>query len=152
MPIVDALITRALEMNPGSSVVRYNSGWIYAFACRPEAAVAEFEKGLRLDPRSPWWAAMTLGQGWSLFHQRRFEEALPVIYKTMDLAQPELTRKMIAACHGHLGRYDEGRVVLQGVEQNAPREALWLSLYRDKSFRAVLDEGLARVAAGATTT
>ncbi len=151
MQIVDALITRALDMNPGSSVVRYNSGWIYVFACRPEAALTEFEKGLRLDPKSPWWGAFTLGQGWSLFHLRRFEEALPLIYKTMDVAQPELTRKIIAACHGHLGRYDEGRVVLQGVEQNAPREALWLSLYRDNSFRAVIDEGLARLAAGAPT-
>ena len=152
MPIVDALITRALEMNSGSSVVRYNSGWIYAFACRPEAALAEFEQGLRLDPRSPWWAAMALGQGWSLFHLRRFAEALPLIYKTLDLAQPNLARKLIASCHGHLGRYDEARLVLQGVEHNTPKEVVWLSLYRDKSFRAVLDEGLARVAAGATTT
>jgi adenylate cyclase len=152
MPIVDALITRALEMSPGSSVVRYNSGWIYAFACRPEAALAEFEQGLRLDPRSPWWAALALGKGWSLFHLRRFAEALPLIYKTLDLAQPNLARKLIASCHGHLGRYDEARTVLQGVEHNTPKEALWLSLYRDKSFRAVLDEGLARVAAGATTT
>jgi len=152
MPIVDALITRALEMSPGSSVVRYNSGWIYAFACRPEAALAEFEQGLRLDPRSPWWAALALGKGWSLFHLRRFAEALPLIYKTLDLAQPNLARKLIASCHGHLGRYDEARVALQGVERNTPKEMVWLSLYRDKSFRAVLDEGLARVAAGATTT
>jgi adenylate cyclase len=152
MPIVDALITRALEMSPGSSVVRYNSGWIYAFACRPEAALAEFEQGLRLDPRSPWWAALALGKGWSLFHLRRFAEALPLIYKTLDLAQPNLARKLIASCHGHLGRYDEARTVLQGVEHNTPKEALWLSLYRDKSFSEVLDEGLARVAAGATTT
>lgn len=152
MPFVDGLMTRALDMNPGSSVVRYNSGWMYAFACRPDAALAEFETGLRLDPRSPWWAALTLGSGWSLFHLRRFEEALPLIYKTMDLAQPQLSRKLIAACNGHLGRYDAGRQVLQGVDQNSPRESVWLSLYRDKSFRAVIDEGLSRLASGAPTS
>ena len=146
LAFVDALIKRALAMNPGSSVVRYNSGWIYAFACRPEAALAEFEMGLRLDPRSPWWNGLTLGQGFSFFHLRRFEEALPLLYKTIDLAQPEFTRNVIAACLGHLGRVEDGKAVLQGVEQNTPREALWLSLYRDSSFRAVLDEGLARVA------
>jgi hypothetical protein len=42
-------------------------------------------------------------------------------------------------------------LVLQGVEHNTTKEAVWLSLYRDKSFRAVLDEGLARVDAGAAT-
>ena len=151
MQIVDALMTRALELNPGSSVVRYNSGWAYAFACRPEAALAEFEQGLRLDPRSPWWAAMMLGQGWSLFHLRRFEEAIPLIYKSIDLVQPNLARKLIASCHGHLGKFAEGRLVLQGVEHITPKEALWLSLYRDKSFRAVIDEGLARLASGAAT-
>jgi adenylate cyclase len=148
MQIVDALMTRALELNPGSSVVRYNSGWAYAFACRPEAALAEFEQGLRLDPRSPWWAAMTLGRGWSLFHLRRFEEALPLIYKTMDLAQPNLARRLVASCHAHLGRSEEARLALKGVERNTPREAVWLSLYRDSSFRAVIDEGLARLANG----
>ena len=151
MQIVDALMTRALELNPGSSVVRYNSGWAYVFACRPEAALAEFEQGLRLDPRSPWWPAMTLGKGWSLFHLRRFAEALPLIYKTIDVAQPNLARKLVVSSHAHLGRIDEARLVLQGVEQNTPRETVWLSLYRDNSFRAVIDEGLARLAGGAAT-
>ena len=149
MAIVDALITRALEMNPGSSVVRYNSGWIYAFACRPEAALKEFEMGLRLDPRSPWRMALTLGQGWSLFHLRRFDEALPLLYKSIETAQPEATRKVIAACYGHMGRYEEAKSVLDGIPQDdSPRATLWLSLYRDRSLRTIIDEGLALAAVG----
>ncbi len=152
MVAVDALIDRALALNPGSSVVRYNSGWIYLLACRPKDALEEFEVGLRLDPRSPWWLAITLGQAWSLFHLRRFAEALPLLYRTMENPQPELSRRVIASCYGHLGRIEEAKTVPGGLAPASPREVFWLSLYRDRSFQAVLDEGLALAAGGSVPT
>ncbi len=148
---VDALIDRGLALNPGSSVVRYNSGWIYMFACRPAAALAEFEMGLRLDPRSPWWMALTLGHAWSLFHLRRFAEALPLLYKSIENPQPEFSQRLIASCYGHLGRLEEARSALGGLAPLVPREVLWSSLFRDRSFQTIIDEGLA-LAAGASTS
>ena len=81
---VDAMIGRALSLNPGSSTCRYCSGWTQVFACRPEAALVEFETGLRLDPRSPWRVAMIGGLGFALFHLRRFEEAIPHLLEMVE--------------------------------------------------------------------
>lgn len=149
---VDGLIERALALNPGSSVVRYNSGWLYVFACRPEAAFAEFEIGLRLDPRSPWRLALTLGQAFSLFHLRRFAEAIPLFYKGIMDAQRALTLRMIASCYGHLERHQEARAVPGGFAPASPTELRWLSLFRDGSLQAILDEGLALAGADAAGT
>jgi hypothetical protein len=149
---VDGLIERALALNPGSSVVRYNSGWIYVFACRSEAAFAECEMGLRLDPRSPWRLALTLGQGFSLFHLRRFAEAIPLLYNGIVDVQRALTMRMIASCYGHLGRHQEARAVPGGLAPAAPPELRWLGLFRNRSFQAILDEGLALAAGDAAST
>jgi hypothetical protein len=61
-------------------------------------------------------------------------------------AQRALTVRMIASCCGHLGRHQEARAVPGGFAPASPTELRWLSLFRDRSFQAILDEGLALAA------
>ena len=100
----------------------------------------------RGDPRSPWRLALTFGQGIALFHLRRFAEAIPLLYKGIIPVQRALTLRMIASCYGHLGRHQEARAVPGGFAPASPTELRWLNLFRDGSFQAILDEGLALVA------
>ena len=107
---------------------------------------------LRLDPRSPWRLALTLGQGFALFHLRRFAEAIPLLYKGIMDAQRALTVRVIASCYGHLGRHQEARAVPGGFAPPVPTELRWRGLFRDGSFQAILDEGLALARGDATGT
>ena len=146
---VEGLFDRAIALNPGSSVVRYNRGWANQYAGRPEAARADFELALRLDPRSPFRIALTVGHGIALFHLRRFAEALPLLHAFSRTALPGLAKVFRAACYGHLGRLEDARSDPADLALASPNEVLWLSHFRDPSFKAILDEGLA-LAEGAT--
>ena len=142
---VDALIERALALNPGASVCRYNSGWIYVFSGRPEAALAEFETGLRLDPRSPWRAALISGQGFASFQLHRFADAIAYLHQSSDQTPTliPLTSRMLAACYGHLGRTAEARAVPGGLACPSAMEDRWISLFRNPEFQAILSAGVA---------
>lgn len=48
-----AAIERAEAINPGSAQVGVSAGWVYAWACRPAAAIQAFERALRLSPLDP---------------------------------------------------------------------------------------------------
>ena len=142
---VDAMLERALTLNPGASVCRYCSGWTHVFACRPEAALGEFETGLRLDPRSPWRAAMVGGQGFALFSLRRFDEAVPCL---LELAEHVPTVKpmalrMTAACYSYMGRLGEGHTLLSTIGPASSTEIRFISLFRDSAFETLLRDGLA---------
>ncbi len=110
---VNALIERALEMNPGDSVTHMLSGWVNVFVPNPTKASAAFEAGLRLDPRSPWRLSIFAGQGIALFHLDRFEEAIPVLREAAE--QFPGTRSafnaMQGAAYGFLGRTVEARAL-----------------------------------------
>jgi hypothetical protein len=71
-----------------------------------------------------------------------------------DLATVDglIERARIASCYGHLGRHQEVRAVPGGFAPASPTELRWLNLFRDGSFQAILDEGLALAAGGAAST
>jgi hypothetical protein len=87
----------------------------------------------------------------SLFCLRRFEEALPLLYQCLQIAVPEVVKRTIASCYGHLGRYEEAKVAMAGFAPQAPEVSFWLSLHRNSGFQALYEEGLALAAGGPTT-
>jgi tetratricopeptide (TPR) repeat protein len=146
LAVVDASFDRARALNPGSSIVRYCCGWYYLYAGRHVEALAELQVGLRLDPRSPFGTVLTLGLGMSLFCLRRFEEALPLLYQSLQISVPEVVKGAIASCYGHLGRHEEAKIAIADYAAEAPEVARWLSLHRNPRYQAILDEGLALAA------
>jgi adenylate cyclase len=148
LAVVDALFGRARTLNPGSSIVRYCCGWYYFYAGRHEAALAELLIGQRLDPRSPFGTILTLGVGMSLFGLRRFDEALPLLHQCLQISLPEMVKRTIASCYGHLGRHEDAKAAIADFAPEAPEVSFWLSLHRDPVFQALYDKGLALAAKG----
>ncbi len=141
---VNGLIERALEMNPGDSITHYRSGWVNVFAPNPTKALADFETGLRLDPRSPWRATFFAGQGTALFHLGRFEEAIPLLRQAAEQLPFSRTAlcTMQAAALGFLGRANEAEA-LDDVRYPLTAQAeAYFDNVRDGSLKPKVLEGL----------
>jgi adenylate cyclase len=141
---VITMVEQAVALNPGDSLPRYSTGWTYNFAGRPQAAIAEFDIGLRLDPRSPYRQRMEGGIGWALYHLHRFEEAIPLlrVCAEHDSSLEWLFMRTVASCYAHLGRFDEARKIPQALDPSAPIENIFFEQFRDAEFRALLRQGI----------
>jgi tetratricopeptide (TPR) repeat protein len=141
---VTALIERALDMNPGDSVTHWLSGWVNVFTPNPVRALADFETGLRLDPRSPWRVVFHAGQGMALLQLDRFEEAIPLLREAAD-HYPVVRSAMNvlqAAALGFLGNKDGARA-LEGVSYPLEARAeAYFDQVRDGSLKQKILEGL----------
>jgi TolB-like protein len=141
---VNGLIERALEMNPGDSVTHLRSGWVNVFTPNPTKALAAFEIGLRLDPRSPWRSVFFAGQGTALFHLGRFEEAIPLLRQAAEQLPFARTAfcTMQAAVLGFLGRANEAEA-LDDVRYPLTAQAeAYFDNVRDGSLKPKVLEGL----------
>jgi TolB-like protein len=150
LAIVDALMERALEQNPGISICYYRAGYVHLYACRGEAAYAAFETALRLDPRTPWRDAITIGMANALMQMERYEEALP-IYANSEPVFPGLAlviRRIQAISLALMGKMDVARAIPGVMQPITPIEELLISRYRVPEFRARLRDTLELIAAG----
>ena len=141
---VNALIGQALEMNPGDSVTHFLSGWINVFAPNPMKALAAFETGLRLDPRSPWRVVFFAGQGIALFHLDRFEEAIPLLREAAEYSPSasSVFNTMQAAAYGFLGKTAQAQALDGVCYPLSARDEVYLDQVRDGSLKPKLLEGL----------
>src|SRR5262249_8208795 len=53
LPTADAMLERALSLNPGSAEAWYHSGILKTYAGDATTALERYERALRLNPRSP---------------------------------------------------------------------------------------------------
>jgi adenylate cyclase len=116
---------RALARHPGSSTVQVNCAWVDLYAGEAAAALAGFEASLRLDPRSAWRQIVLLGMAFASLFLHRFEEVAPLAREAGEL-MPDLrpfAASLAAAALGHLGRREEARAALAGVDLGAQRAA-----------------------------
>src|SRR6516162_4314087 len=67
---------RAVALNPNLFHAWYARGWVYKFAGRPEEAVQNFERAIRLSPVDPLLHRALLGIGLAFIELRRFDEAI----------------------------------------------------------------------------
>ena len=117
---------RALARHPGSSTVQMNSAWVFLYAGEAAAALAGFEASQRLDPRSVWRQILLVGMTFATLFLHRFEAVIPLAQEAGDL-MPDLkpfTASLTAAALGHLGRREEARAALAGVDLGAAQGSL----------------------------
>ena len=99
---------RALTLDPNFAPAYSSLGNALQYAGRFEEALALFDKALRLDPLYP--DIILHFQGHSHFMLGRYKEAAATLRRRL-IRNPDsdVSRVLLAACYGHLGRFEEAR-------------------------------------------
>lgn len=121
---VDALAEHkiALSLNANSSLAHYAFGYSLHRAERLQEALEHFDIALRLSPRDPGlWSYLTLKAS-TLYQLRQYEDAITFAREAtrdpvVDLIWPYVH---LAAALGQLGRVDEARIAVEGLQSRRP--------------------------------
>jgi adenylate cyclase len=124
-----AVLDGALTLNPNAANAWLAKGWLDALYMRPEAAIAAFDRGLRLSPFDPLAFYCATGVAAAHLAAGRFEQAIEWADRSMH-DQPRvlaaLRVKIVALAH--LGRLAEAQAELDRLLAIDPQ--LTLSGYR----------------------
>ena len=74
--MAEAILDRALALNPNGASAWGTRGWVHTMRNQPEAAVAAFERALRLSPFDPLGCFNSAGLAAAHLVARRFEKAI----------------------------------------------------------------------------
>jgi tetratricopeptide (TPR) repeat protein len=106
----EAVVDRALTLNPNAATAWQCRGWIYALRNQPEAAIEACDQAQRLNPFDPrgFWTA--LGRALAHLAARRFEQAIEWADRALH-DQPRLATafRVKTVANAHLGRLDQAR-------------------------------------------
>ncbi len=111
----------ALDLNASFDRAYYGLGMALMYVGRPEESIPQFERAMRLSPRSPrsWTYRQMLGQAY--FNLARYEEAMAWLEKAIHIPRaPYMPFAHAAAALGHLGRLEEARDMLAEVRKRKP--------------------------------
>ena len=137
-----AFVSRSLSLNPSFARGWHISGVLRLYAGQLDAAIEHSEASLRLSPRARvGWTVLTIGA--AHFYARRFEEAVPKLLLSLQ-EDPSLPNpyRYLAACYAHMGRLDEARQVLQGVQRITKVVVPDLTYLRNSEHRELYRSGL----------
>ncbi|HEY2481503.1 MAG TPA: TIR domain-containing protein [Caulobacteraceae bacterium] len=129
MVVGQALVDRALQMNPGLVLAWDIAGNIRIQKGEYEEALTFYERFLHLDPVSPWRTYVWPSMAGCLVAMGRFDEAIPLAKEGLQIApdNPWGAAILIAAL-AHSGQIDEARTVLARFD---PRQA---GVFRTNQF------------------
>jgi adenylate cyclase len=138
---------RTIVLDPNSAMAYAILGNTLGYAGRPAEAVESVERAMRLDPQYPDIYLHFLGHAHVLAGD--YETAIEILRRRV-LRNPgtDVSRVLLASCHGHLGRLDEARAEWQAALEANPAFSLEqkgsVLPYADPAdWRRILD-GLAR--------
>ena len=96
---------RALTLEPGNPIIRYNLATAFARSGRPDLARAECERGIQDAPTDPW-AYHALGKLY--VSENRFKEAVPLLEKAIKYRpQDKGAYFNLGVCLRELGKREE---------------------------------------------
>ncbi len=99
----------SIALDPNFANGHVNLGVILHYAGRSEEALPCFERAMELDPLCPGMWLHFHGQVY--FQMRRYEEAVSVLKRRIfRFPETDISRVLLAACYGQMGRLDEARV------------------------------------------
>jgi TolB-like protein/AraC-like DNA-binding protein len=110
----DALVARALALDPSCGWAWGRSGWLKSYGGKPQAAIAHFRRALSLDPPSAAKANSYIGIGSAHFDAGRYDVAATWM-RTALLEQPNAlwANRTLSVSYARLG---ERRRALQSLE------------------------------------
>lgn len=99
---------RAIALDPNFATGHVRLGWVLHYAGRPEQALELIERGMRLDPHYPDDYLHMLAQ--ANFQLARYDHAVDLLKRRLVLKpDSDISRVLLAASYGHLGRPLEAR-------------------------------------------
>jgi tetratricopeptide (TPR) repeat protein len=121
-----AAFDRAVELCPNSPGLLADMADALVYVGRPEEAVANIQRAMKLNPIHPDSYLWSLG--FALYYCSRYEEALSALMRMNQ--PPNLARRHIAATYVRLGRLDQARQTAAEFLKDDPdyrleREKVW---------------------------
>ncbi len=111
----------ALGLNASFDRAYYGLGIALMYGGSPQESIPQFEKAIRLSPRSPLLWAYWMMSGLAYVNLEKYEEAAASFEKAIE--QPNaafMAFAYAASTLGHLGRTDEARAMLGEAETRKP--------------------------------
>ncbi|MGX5843199.1 adenylate/guanylate cyclase domain-containing protein [Mesorhizobium sp. ArgA1] len=114
---------RAIVLNPNFAEGHFSLGEALYYSGRSEEALESFARGKTLNPYFP--DVLLHFQALALFQLGRFDEAVDLLLKRLARnAVTDVSRALLAACYGHLGRFEEARAAWQELLRVNPDYSL----------------------------
>ena len=112
-------IDRAVALGPNYAEAHATRGYILSYASRPAEAVESLKRSMQLDPRHPPIWLHFLAHAY--FVGGQYADAASLLERRIRL-QPEtdISRALLAACYGHLGRADDAREMWDALVEINP--------------------------------
>ena len=137
----------ALGINANFDRGYYGLGIALLYAGRPEESIPQFEKGIRLSPRSPLLWAHCMMLGLAYINLEKYEDAAASFEKAIQ--QPNAAYMVFvhaASTLAHLGRIDEARAMLAEAKTRKP--GFSLDTVRSAAGQLGPHSGVARIIDG----
>lgn len=116
-------VERALVLNPNFAEGHVCRGEVLYYSGRPEEALESFARGKTLNPYFP--DVLLHFQALASFQLGRYEEAVDLLLQRLARnAVTDVSRALLAACYGHLGRLEEARAAWQDLLRVNPDYSL----------------------------
>jgi TolB-like protein/Flp pilus assembly protein TadD len=112
---------QALELNPNLAFAEGILACCLAFGGEYDAAIPHADRADRLSPRDPVRVYWYQARAHAALGTRQYEEAIVWSKKSIE-AYPEFPAgwRVLAACYGHLGQFEEAATALQEVRRLYP--------------------------------
>lgn len=144
--MLDALIDRALERNPGWSSMWTWNAHVKLAKGDVELALERAEKAISLDPRSVDRFVMLTTMGGALMFLGRYEEAVAPLTEAEQLVSGwPGALIMLVAVYVHLGRMEDAKLARRTLTESV--EEIQIETIRLPEHRAFLREAFAKVPA-----
>lgn len=152
-----ALLGRAVSLNPNWAVARIWNGWVNIYLGNPDAAIEQFQIGLRLNPLDPLNFVAQDGMAAAHLLAGRYEDgcswAKIAVQQNPDYV---VAHRTLMACHARAGRVEEARKACAVARQIDPAQRISTVMKRWRFnrpkdiqffFGGVPDSGPARMTA-----
>jgi len=116
----ETTIDKALQLNPNYAFAINSRGTLAMYTGRPQAAIADIERAMRLDPGFSQQYLHFLGLAHLLIGN--YETAAAMFKERILLVpQTDASRSALASALGHLGHIDEARLVWAELKKINPK-------------------------------
>jgi tetratricopeptide (TPR) repeat protein len=116
-----AELETAIKLNSNFADAYHGLGWALTMSGRPEEAVPQFDKAVRLSPYDPRVSSFLEMRAWALLVMGRYEEAAKSARMSVRKPNADLwAYATLSAVLGHLDLFDEVRIAREELLKRKP--------------------------------